>query len=204
MIHLNGNSINVPEGWTNPFFGWNLGLNWSGIVDDANKKIREDGYTMFVLFFMMMLFKGMFAALAGPAPNYDMQKILSTRSPKDASKMTGFVSIILLPVRYSMVIGLTVLGLLYYDQLNLAGAAGNTDFEKVLPAAINNFLPVGVLGLVLTGLLGAFMGTFSGTLNAAQAYIVNDIYLKYVNPTANTKRVIWMNYLMGVVVVTIG
>ena len=204
MIHLNGKSINVPEGWTNPFFGWNLGLNWSGIVDDANKKITEDGYTMFGLFFMMMLFKGMFAALAGPAPNYDMQKILSTRSPKEASKMTGFVSIILLPVRYSMVIGLTVLGLLYYDQLNLAGAAGNTDFEKVLPAAINNFLPVGVLGLVLTGLLGAFMGTFSGTLNAAQAYIVNDIYLKYVNPTASTRKIITMNYLTGLIVVATG
>ena len=128
MIHLNGKSINVPEGWTNPFFGWELGLNWSGIVDDANKKIADDGYTMFGLFFMMMLFKGVFAAVAGPAPNYDMQKILSTRSPMEASKMTGFVSIILLPVRYSMVIGLTVLGLLYYDQLNLAGGTGNADF----------------------------------------------------------------------------
>ena len=197
-------ALNIPEGWTNPFFRWNLGLNWSGIVDDANKKIADDGYSLFGLFFMMMLFKGVFAALAGPAPNYDMQKILSTKSPKEASKMTGFVSIILLPVRYSMVIGLTVLGLLYYDQLNLSTGAGGTDFERVLPAAINNFLPVGILGLVLTGLLGAFMGTFSGTLNAAQAYIVNDIYLKYVNPTASTKKIMWMNYLTGIIVVAIG
>jgi SSS family solute:Na+ symporter len=204
MIHLNGTTLNIPEGWTNPFFKWHLGLNWSGIVDDANKKIADDGYNLFGLFFMMMLFKGVFAALAGPAPNYDMQKILSTKSPKEASKMTGFVSIILLPVRYSMVIGLTVLGLLYYDQLNLSTGAGGTDFERVLPAAINNFLPVGILGLVLTGLLGAFMGTFSGTLNAAQAYIVNDIYLKYVNPAASTKKIIGMNYLTGVIVVAIG
>ena len=204
MIHLNGKSIKIPAGWTNPFFGWDLGLNWSGIVDDANKKIADDGYTLFGLFFMMMLFKGVFAALAGPAPNYDMQKILSTRSPREASKMTGFVSIILLPVRYSMVIGLTVLGLLYYDQLNLAGNTGTADFEKVLPAAINNFLPVGILGLVLTGLLGAFMGTFSGTLNAAQAYIVNDIYLKYVNPAASNRKIITMNYLTGVIVVATG
>jgi solute:Na+ symporter, SSS family len=150
------------------------------------------------------LFKGVFAASAGPAPNYDMQKILSTRSPREASKMTGFVSIILLPVRYSMVIGLTVLGLLYYDQLNLAGSTGTADFEKVLPAAINNFLPVGILGLVLTGLLGAFMGTFSGTLNVAQAYIVNDIYLKYVNPAASNRKIITMNYLTGVIVVATG
>jgi len=41
-------------------------------------------------------------------------------------------------------------------------------------------------------------------LNAAQAYIVNDIYLKYVNPRATTKKVISMNYLAGLVVVATG
>ncbi len=204
MIHLHdGNMLNVPDNWSNPFFGWHLSLDWSGIVPDAGQKIINDGFELFGFFFMMMLFKGIFAAAAGPAPNYDMQKILSSRSPKDASKMTGFVSIILLPVRYSMIIGLTVLGLLYFNQMNLS-AAGGTDFEKVLPAAINNFLPPVILGIVLTGLLGAFMGTFSGTLNAAQAYIVNDIYLKYINPTASNRRTIYMNYLSGVVVVVAG
>lgn len=205
MIHLHkdGNSLNVPAGWHSPFFGWKLDMDWSSIIPDANKKIKEDGYELFGIFFMMMLFKGVFASLAGPAPNYDMQKILSTRSPKEASKMTGFVSIILLPVRYSMIIGLTVLALLYYNELHLPGG-GATDFEKILPASINAFLPVGILGLVLTGLLGAFMGTFSGTLNAAQAYIVNDVYLKYINPHASNKKIIRTNYLVGVLVVVIG
>jgi len=202
--HLGTQKLNVPAGWDNPFFGWNLDLDWTGIAADANKKIADDGYSLFGLFFMMMLLKGVFASLAGPAPNYDMQKILSTRSPKEASKMTGFVSIILLPIRYSMITGLTVLALLYYNQLYLKGPDGVTDFERILPAAINNFLPVGVLGLVLTGLLGAFMGTFSGTLNAAQAYIVNDIYLKYVNKEASNKKVMTMNYLVGIVVVIVG
>src|SRR5215203_1414403 len=204
VISLDGQKLNVPHGWENPFFGWNLNINWSGIVEDANKKIGSDGFGLFGAFFMMMLFKGVLASLAGPAPNYDMQKVLSTRSPKEASKMTGFVSIVLLPIRYSMVIGLTVLALLYYNQLNLSDGAGGTDFERILPGAVNNFLPVGILGLVLTGLLGAFMGTFSGTLNAAQAYIVNDIYLKYVNPAASTKRIMSMNYLAGISVVTLG
>jgi solute:Na+ symporter, SSS family len=204
MIHLNGTSLNVPPGWTNPFFGLHLNLDWSNIIPDANKKIADDGFGLFGVFFMMMLFKGVFAAAAGPAPNYDMQKILSSRSPKEASKMTGFVSIILLPVRYSMIIGLTVLGLLYFNEMNVSNGAGGTDFERVLPASINNFLPVGILGIVLTGLLGAFMGTFSGTLNAAQAYIVNDIYLKYVNPSASNRKVMWMNYVSGILVVTIG
>lgn len=203
-LHANGNSLHVPEGWHTPFFGWRLNdMDWGGIIADANKKIADDGFSLFGIFFMMMLFKGVFASLAGPAPNYDMQKILSTRSPKEASKMTGFVSIVLLPVRYSLIIGLTVLGLLYYDQLDLSSANG-TDFEKILPSAVNNFLPVGILGLVLTGLLGAFMGTFSGTLNAAQAYIVNDIYLKYVNPAASNKKVITMNYIVGTLVVVVG
>ena len=204
MIHLQGHPLHVPAGWENPFFGWKLNMDWSAIIADANKKITEDGYGLFGIFFMMMLFKGIFASLAGPAPNYDMQKVLSTRSPKEASKMTGFVSIVLLPIRYSMVISLTILALLYYNQLNLSNGTGATDFERILPGAINNFLPAGIMGLVLTGLLGAFMGTFSGTLNAAQAYIVNDIYLKYINPNAGNRRIITMNYLMGVVVVIIG
>ncbi|MEO6149955.1 MAG: sodium:solute symporter, partial [Mucilaginibacter sp.] len=203
MMHLKANTVAFPQGWDNPFFGWNLNLDWSHIVPDANKKIAEDGFSVFGAFFMMMLCKGIFSSLAGPAPNYDMQKVLSSRSPKDASKMTGFVSIVLLPIRYTMVIGLTVLALLYYNQLDLK-VNGVTDFERILPAAINNFLPVGILGLVLTGLLGAFMGTFSGTLNAAQAYVVNDIYLKYVNPNASVKKTITANYIVGVVVVFIG
>jgi solute:Na+ symporter, SSS family len=204
MKHLNGQKLNVPKGWSSPFFGLDLNLDWRSIVPDAMKKIKDDQFGLFSIFFMMMLFKGVFASLAGPAPNYDMQKVLSTRSPKEASKMTGFVSIILLPIRYTMVIGLTVLAILYYNQMDLTNPAGGTDFEKILPAAINGFLPVGILGIVLTGLLGAFMGTFSGTLNAAQAYIVNDIYLKYINPHASTKRIMAMNYSTGIIVAAVG
>lgn len=204
MLKLKHQPLHVPDGWYNPFFGSRLNLDWSDIIADVNKKIRSDGYSLFGIFFMMMVFKGFFASLAGPAPNYDMQKILSTRSPEEAGKMSGFVSIILLPVRYSLIIGLTVLGLLYYHQLDLKTADGTIDFEKILPATMNSFLPAGILGLLLTALLGAFMGTFSGTLNAAQAYVVNDIYLKYFNPKASTKRIITMNYVVGIMVVATG
>ncbi|QJD96480.1 Na+:solute symporter [Mucilaginibacter robiniae] len=204
IIKLQSGTIHVPGGWYSPFFGTHLQLDWTRIIPEVNRKIKSDGYSLFALFFMMMTFKGFFAALAGPAPNYDMQKILSTRSPEEASKMSGFVNLILLPIRYSLVISLTVLGLLYYKQMDLHGANGSIDFERILPEVINNFLPVGLIGILLTGLLGAFMGTFSGTVNAAQAYIVNDIYLKYFNPNASTKKVIYMNYLVGIVVVGIG
>jgi Na+/proline symporter len=51
-----------------------------------------------------------------------------------------------------------------------------------------------MLGLVLAGLLAAFMGTFAGTLNAAQAYLVNDIYLKYIKPKATNREISLTNY----------
>lgn len=202
-LHTGNNILAIPEGWLTPSFSWNLNLDWSAINLAVNDKIKSDGYSLFGIFFMMMLFKGIFASLAGPAPNYDMQKILSTKSPKEASKMTGFVSIILLPIRYSMIIGITVLALLYYKQLNIVSVDG-PDFEKILPATIYAFLPVGILGITLTGLLGAFMGTFSGTLNAAQAYIINDIYLKYMNPEASNNKIATANYIVGVLVVALG
>ena len=204
MQNLAVKSLVVPPGWYTPFFNWQLDdLDWSGMIGEVNAKIKSDGYSLFGIFFMMMVFKGILASLAGPAPNYDMQKVLSTKSPQDAAKMSGFVSIVLLPVRYAMIMGFTVLALLHYDQLDLRSATG-IDFEKILPAAILQFVPAGLMGLLLAGLLAAFMGTFAGTLNAAQAYIVNDIYLKYVEPNASNRRISNMNYGSGLLVAFVG
>jgi Na+/proline symporter len=59
------------------------------------------------------------------------------------------------------------------------------------------------MGLLLAGLLAAFIGTFAGTLNAAQAYIVNDIYLKYVNKNASGRKTARVTYFTGVIVVLV-
>ena len=194
-------TLNVPEAWKTPFFGRNLdSLDWRGIIDEVNAKIASDGYSLFSIFFMMMLFKGLLVSIAGPAPTYDMQKILSTKSPKEAAKMSGFVSVVLMPIRYFMIAGFAILGLLYYDRLNLM-VAGQIDFEQILPSAIAEFVPLGFMGLLLAGLLAAFNSTFAGTLNAAQAYIVNDIYLRYIKPEASNMQMKNMNYIVGVLVV---
>ncbi|MCF8364588.1 MAG: Na+:solute symporter [Bacteroidales bacterium] len=204
VIAMNALAVNdliVPNGWMSPWFGWQLDLDWSAIIPEVNRKIAEDGFSLFSIFMMMMLFKGFLVSTAGPAPNYDMQKILSTKSPKEAAKMSGMVSLVLNPVRYFMITGFVVLALLYYDELNLL-IAGQIDFEQILPSAIKEFVPVGLTGLLLAGLLAAFMSTFAGTLNAAQAYIVNDIYLK-VKPDAANNNIKSMNYIVGVVVVAV-
>jgi Na+/proline symporter len=202
MNALTDNPLVVPDGWMNPFFGARLDMDWTGIIDEVNEKIISDGYSLFGIFFSMMLFKGVLVSLAGPAPNYDMQKILSTKSPKEAAKMSGFVSVILMPARYFMIAGFGVLGLLFYDKLDLI-VGDRIDFEQILPSAISQFVPIGFMGLLLAGLLAAFMSTFAGTLNAAQAYIVNDIYLKYLKPEASQKQVSRTNYLTGIIVVAI-
>jgi Na+/proline symporter len=196
-------TLNVPDAWRTPFFGRNLdSLDWRGIIDEVNAKIASDGYSLFSIFFMMMLFKGLLVSIAGPAPTYDMQKILSTKSPKEAAKMSGFVSVVLMPIRYFMIAGFAILGLLYYDRLNLM-VAGQIDFEQILPSAIAEFVPLGFMGLLLAGLLAAFNSTFAGTLNAAQAYIVNDIYLRYIKPEASNNQMKNMNYIVGVLVVIV-
>lgn len=192
----------TPEGWANPFFGWTLDVDWSGLIAEVNDKILSDGYSLFSIFFMMMLFKGVLLSLAGPAPNYDMQKILATRSPRDAALMSGFVSIVLMPIRYLMIAGFSVLAIVYYQDLNLM-AGGRLDFENILPSAMLQFAPVGVLGLLLAGLLAAFMSTFASTVNAAPAYLVNDIYKRYLNPGASNRNLVRASYLVSVLVVVV-
>lgn len=202
MVALSGSDLIVPDGWMSPFFGAELNIDWSGIIDEVNTKITSDGYSLFSIFFSMMLFKGVLVSLAGPAPNYDMQKILSTKSPKDAAKMSGFVSVVLMPARYFMIAGFAVLAILFYDKLDLI-TGDRLDFEQILPSAISQFVPVGFMGLLLAGLLAAFMSTFAGTLNAAQAYLVNDIYLKYLKPKATNKQINRTNYITGIAVVLV-
>ncbi len=193
----------LPAGWKNIFFGLHLDLDWTGILNSANAKIAQDGYSLFGFVFVMMLFKGILVSMAGPAPNYDMQRILATRSPKEASLMSGFVSVVLFIPRYMMIAGVTVLALGYFlPQLRAMGKA--VDFEMVLPYVVSRFIPIGLLGLLLAGLISAFMSTFAATVNAAPAYIVNDIYKRYINPKADDKRLVLLSKIASLAVVVIG
>jgi len=201
MMAINDAPLAVPDGWMTPFFGARLDLDWTSIIPQVNEKIASDGFGLFTIFFMMMIFKGVLGSLAGPAPTYDMQKILSTKSPREAALMSGSVSLILMPLRYFMIAGFGVLAVLNFDKLDLL-VNGQIDFEQILPSAISEFAPAGLLGLLLAGLLAAFMSTFAGTLNATQAYIVNDIYVKH-NPDASNKSIMTVNRLAGLGMVSV-
>ncbi|MDL2222244.1 Na+:solute symporter [Parabacteroides sp. OttesenSCG-928-N08] len=192
----------VPEGWNSPFFGWTLDLDWSELLPSVMDRIAADQYSLFGIFVMMMLFKGVFLSMAGPAPNYDMQKILACKSPKEAALMSGSVPLILLIPRYLMIMGFAVLAIVFFsDDFRMMGSA--VDFETILPRAIGEFVPTGLAGLLLAGLLAAFMSTFASTVNAAPAYLVNDVYVKYINPKATPKIQVRASYIVSVAVVLI-
>ena len=193
----------IPAGWDRIFFGWHLNLDWSGLIASVNAKIQEDGYSIFGYFFMMMLFKGILLSIAGPAPNYDMQRILSTKNPREASMMSAVVNVVLNVPRYFMITGLTVLALVFYsDKIRAMGRA--MDFEMVLPDALTQFVPVGLLGVLVAGLLAAFMSNFAATVNSAPPYLVNDIYRKFINPQASERLCVRLSYVASFAVVALG
>ncbi len=193
----------TPEGWANPFFGYEIDLDWGEILPTANDFLVSEDYSPFTIFFMLVLFKGGMVSFAGPAPNYDMQRILSARSPKEAAMMSGLVSVVLNPPRYLLVAGLTILALAFFMP-ELRAQGSDADFELILPFALKNYVPVGLLGILVAGLLAAFMSTFAATVNAAPAYVVNDIYRRYINPDASEKTYVWASYIVATFFVIIG
>ena len=211
MMHTTPEQIlaKVPHGWDDLWFGWELGLDWKNTpFPMANDRIDSDGYGLFGMIFMLMLFKGVFASLAGPVPSYDMQRVLSTKTPSDAAKMFGITPLVLSVPRYFMIAGIAVLALVYMDPAELIRTAEDgtqfLDFEEVLPFAVNQYVTTGFKGLLLAGLLAAFMSTFAAFINAGSAYVVNDIYKKYLKPDASARRYVNLGYIVSFSLVIIG
>ena len=195
----------VPDGWNSLWFGWELGLDWVEKLPAADLRIQEDGYSLFGFIFMLMLFKGVWASMAGPVPSYDMQRVLSTRTPSEAAKMFALTPVVLMVPRYFLIAGITVLALVYMDPAQLTDpVTGRLDFEEVLPFAISHYVSTGLKGLLLAGLLAAFMSTFAAFINAGSAYMVNDIYKRYINAHAPDRNYVWLSYATTIGLVVVG
>ncbi len=196
----------VPEGWKSLSFGWSLDLDWNSYIPEISKEIKKDGYEIFSAFMMMAIFRGIFVSVAGPVPGYDMQRVLAARTPKEAALMSGSVSLVLYFPRYLMIAGLAVIALVMLKDVGYSPlmTEDGMDFEKILPYTLNEYIPVGILGLVLAGLIAAFMSTFAANVNAGPAYIVNDLYKKFIKPDASDKQLIRMSYISSFGVVILG
>lgn len=198
------NSVITAE-WRNVFFSAELGPHWGDKFQAFNRLIDTEGYKMFGSLVGMSLFKGFFASIAGPTPSYDLQRILSTKSVKEAAYMSGFTNLILFIPRYLLIAGIVVIALVTLApemtvNPNLSGA----DLEIIMPKVINLQIPVGIKGLLLAGLLAAFMSTFSAFVNAGPAYIVNDLYKKYFKPNETSQHYIKISQIASFLVVGLG
>jgi len=71
--------------------------------------------------------------------------------------------------------------------------------HDVAYAAMMTYLPKGLLGIVLTSLIAAFMSTISTQLNWGSSYIVNDFYGRFLNKKANEKQKVIVGRISTVV-----
>ncbi|MCU0917986.1 MAG: Na+:solute symporter [Planctomycetes bacterium] len=201
----------VPAGWDQMFFGWKLDLDWSTVnLPALNEKLYApfghggDGYSLFGVFVLVLLFKGILVSMAGPTPNYAIQHVLSTRSPREAALENMMMAICSLAPRFLLIGGIAVLGIAFFGSDLQAITQGKMDREEILPRVVSGYVPIGCKGLILAGLLAAFMSTFVSTVNSGSAYVVNDIYKRYINPHAPAKQYVKLGYLCSVLLILLG
>lgn len=65
--------------------------------------------------------------------------------------------------------------------------------------AMLTFIPAGLLGLVVTSLVAAYMSTISTHLNWGSSYLVNDVYKRFINPKASEGKQVLLGRLLTVV-----
>lgn len=140
------------------------------------------GYSLFLMLSVVWVLKGTLLSLGGPQQLYDMQRFLAARSPRDAAKAGMLWGVALTPM-FMVSAAVGVIGLMKWG--------GDLPHpERLYPVVIGSLLPIGLKGLVLAGLLSAFMSNFSATVNAGAAYLVRDGYQQLVRPKASDRELI--------------
>ena len=123
---------------------------------------------------------------------YIAQRMLAAKDEKNAVLATLFFNVAHYALRPWpwIIIGLASL-IIYPDLQSLQTAFPNLNPSFVKDdlsySAMLVFLPSGLLGIVITSLIAAFMSTISTHLNWGSSYVVNDFYARFVNKDASEK-----------------
>ncbi|MCP4215265.1 MAG: hypothetical protein GY765_11440 [bacterium] len=152
-------------------------------------------YEWFGALVIVWVLKGFILNAGGPAQMYDFQRFLAAADEDDAAKIGAAWSLFLI-IRWGMAMGIVLLA--------LAGIADVYDPEKVMPLVLRDYLPPGIRGIVVAGLLAAFMSTFSSTVNSGASYIVRDFWQPYFRPDADPKSLVKSGYVATVGIVLFG
>ena len=124
---------------------------------------------------------------------YVAQRMLAAKDEKNATWAVLFFNLAHYALRPWPWIIIGLASLIIYPNLDsLATAFPNLDPKFVkddlsYPAMLT-FLPAGLLGLVITSLIAAFMSTISTHLNWGSSYVVNDFYARFIKKDASEKQ----------------
>ncbi len=128
---------------------------------------------------------------------YIAQRMLAAKDEKNAVGATFFFNIMHYAIRPWPWILVALASIVVFPNLeSLHQAFPNIPMDKIghdlaYPAMLN-FLPAGLIGLVISSLIAAFMSTISTHLNWGSSYIVNDFYKRFVKPEASEKEQVWV------------
>lgn len=120
-----------------------------------------------------------------------VQRWCSSRTAGDARRSMYILGLGCLPV-WALFQFLGVCLFVYFlhtpDSVAQGILSGLDKAERILPHFIMHYLPAGVVGLVIAGALAAAMSTLSSCINVASMVAVDDLYKKYINPSADDAR----------------
>lgn len=103
------------------------------------------------------------------------QRILSSSSPKEASKMYVTAALTMFSLVWLLSIP-CLAATLFWPQLR----SGGMDRELAYGMLMTHFLPSGLLGLVYVAILGGIISVVSDNLNFGSQVLVNDIYRRHL------------------------
>lgn len=135
---------------------------------------------------------------------YIAQRMLAAKDEKHATWATlffNFAHYALRPWPW-IIVGLASLVIFpTLDSINNTFPNLTTDMQghDVAYAAMMTYLPTGLIGIVLTSLIAAFMSTISTQLNWGSSYIVNDFYVRFIKPESTEKEKVLVGRLSTVV-----
>ena len=121
--------------------------------------------------------------------SYVAQRMLASRSERDALAGTLLFNVAHYAVRSWPWIIVALASLLVYPSLDdIARTFPYVDprligHDMAYPAMLR-FLPAGLLGLMVAGLLAAYVSTISTHLNWGTSYLVHDLYRRFIRPEA--------------------
>jgi len=126
---------------------------------------------------------------------YIAQRMLASKNANHAIGSTFFFNIMHYALRPWPWIIVALASLVVYPDLASIHAAFPNIAEGKLGndlaySAMLTKLPSGLIGLVLTSLVAAYMSTISTQLNWGSSYIVFDFYKQQINPKASEKRLV--------------